>query len=83
MLHSHLDFFPDNYGMFSDEHGEIFMRKLQRWRKVSGKVVHFYVGLLLLDTRQKRSWAATQATGKAKSQVEADFYRYMSDVHSS
>jgi len=32
MLHSHLDFFPDNCGMFSDEHGELFMRKLQRWR---------------------------------------------------
>ena len=32
MLHSHLHFFPDNCGMFSDEHGELFMRKLQRWR---------------------------------------------------
>jgi len=32
MLHSHLDFFPDNCGMVSDEHGEIFMMKLQRWR---------------------------------------------------
>ena len=33
MFHSHLDFFPDNCGMVSDEHGERFMRKLQRWRK--------------------------------------------------
>ena len=24
MLHSHLDFFPDNCGMFSDEYGERF-----------------------------------------------------------
>jgi len=24
MLHSHLDFFPDNCGMVSDEHGECF-----------------------------------------------------------
>jgi len=31
-LHSHLDFFPDNGGMFSDEHGEHFIRKLQRCR---------------------------------------------------
>ena len=31
MLHSHLDVFPDNCDMFSDDHGEIFMRKLQRW----------------------------------------------------
>jgi len=33
MLHSHLDFFPDNCGMISDEHGELFTRKLQRWGK--------------------------------------------------
>jgi hypothetical protein len=32
MLQSHLDFFPDNCGMASDEHGELFIRKLQRWR---------------------------------------------------
>jgi len=32
MLHFHLDIFPDNCGMFSDEHGEFFTRKLQRWR---------------------------------------------------
>jgi hypothetical protein len=32
MLHSHLDFFPDNCGIFSDEHGELFIMKLQRWR---------------------------------------------------
>jgi len=32
MLRSHLDFFPDNCGMFSDEHGELFIRKLQRRR---------------------------------------------------
>jgi hypothetical protein len=31
MLHSHLDFFPDNCSMVSDELGELFMRKLQRW----------------------------------------------------
>jgi len=32
MLHSHLDLFPDICGMVSDEHGEIFIRKFQRWR---------------------------------------------------
>jgi len=32
ILHSHLDFFPDNCGMFSNEHGELSVRKLQRWR---------------------------------------------------
>jgi hypothetical protein len=24
MIHSHFDFFPDNYGMVSNEHGERF-----------------------------------------------------------
>jgi len=33
MLHSHLDFFPDNGGMVSDEQVNVFIRKLQRWRK--------------------------------------------------
>jgi len=33
MLHSHLNFFPDNCGMFSDEHGELSIRKMQCWRK--------------------------------------------------
>ena len=32
MLHCHLDFFPDNCGMASDEYGELFFRKLQRRR---------------------------------------------------
>jgi len=32
MLHSNLDFFPDNCSMVSDEHGELFIRKFQRWR---------------------------------------------------
>ena len=41
---------------------------------ISGKVVHFHVGWLVLDARQKCSWAATQVTGKAKSQEEADFF---------
>ena len=31
-LRFHLDFFPDNCGMLSDEHGEIFIWKLQRCR---------------------------------------------------
>jgi hypothetical protein len=82
MLHSHLDFFPDNWGMASD--GWTFSSgNCNDWETISGKVVHYHVGWLQLDGRQKCSWAATQATGKAKSQVEAVFYRYMFDVHIS
>jgi len=33
MLHSYLDFFPDNFGMVSDENRELFIRKLQKWRQ--------------------------------------------------
>ena len=31
-LLSHLNIFSDNTGTFSDEHGGVFIRKLQRWR---------------------------------------------------
>jgi len=37
MLHCHLGFFSDNCGMVSDEHGELFVKKLQRWRNDIGK----------------------------------------------
>jgi len=33
MLHSHLDFFPDNCGMFSDEHGERFHQETATMEK--------------------------------------------------
>jgi len=33
MFHSHLDFFPDNCGMVTNWHGELYMRKLRRRRK--------------------------------------------------
>jgi len=39
MLHFKLDFFPDNCGMVSDEHGEIFLRNLQRWRNDIREIV--------------------------------------------
>jgi hypothetical protein len=33
MLHSHLDFFPDNCGMISDEHGEYFHQQIATMEK--------------------------------------------------
>jgi len=39
MLRFKLDFFPDNCGMVSDEHGEIFMRNLQQWRNDIREIV--------------------------------------------
>ncbi|GBP90238.1 hypothetical protein EVAR_100685_1 [Eumeta japonica] len=32
-LHSHLDFFPQNLGAVSDEHGERFIRTYPTWKK--------------------------------------------------
>ena len=81
MLHSRLEFFPYNCGVVSDEHGETLISgNCNNAEKLSGKVVHFRVRWLLLGARKKCIWAAAQATGKAKSQLEADFYRYVSDV---
>jgi hypothetical protein len=33
MLHSHLDFFPNNCGMVSDEHGERFLKEIATMEK--------------------------------------------------
>jgi hypothetical protein len=33
MLHSHLDFFPDNCGMVSDRHGECFHQEIATMKK--------------------------------------------------
>jgi len=40
MLHSYLDFFYENCGMISDEHGEHFHQEIATMKKV----VHFHVG---------------------------------------
>jgi hypothetical protein len=32
-LHSHLDFFPDNFGAVSDEHGESFNQEISSMEK--------------------------------------------------
>ncbi|UYV80151.1 hypothetical protein LAZ67_18001830 [Cordylochernes scorpioides] len=32
-LHSHLDFFPDNLGAVSDEHGELFHQDISSMEK--------------------------------------------------
>jgi len=34
MLHSRLDFFPDNWGMVSDEHGERFRQEIATLEKL-------------------------------------------------
>jgi hypothetical protein len=40
-----LDFFPDNCGMVSDEHGEpLTSGNCNDGETLSGKVVHFHVG---------------------------------------
>ena len=45
MLHSHLDFFPDNCGMVSDEHDERFHQKIATMEKrYQGKWSTFHVG---------------------------------------
>jgi hypothetical protein len=38
ILHSHLDYFPDNCGMVSDEHGELFHQEISTMKKgIRGK----------------------------------------------
>jgi len=76
MLHSHLDFFPDNCGMFSNEHGERFHQEIatveKRYQgKWSTSTLCEYCWMLARNAPEQ----LTQATRKAKSQLEADFYR--------
>jgi hypothetical protein len=44
MLHSNLDFFPQNFGKVVDEHGEVFHQEIATMEKRSGKVVYFHIG---------------------------------------
>ena len=45
MLHSHLDFFPNNCGMVSEEQGERFHQEIATMEKrYQEKVVNFHVG---------------------------------------
>jgi hypothetical protein len=45
MLHSQLDFFPDNCGMIGDEHGEDFRQEIATMEeRYQGKVVQSHLG---------------------------------------
>jgi hypothetical protein len=55
MLHSELDFFPNNCSIISDDNTEQFSSGNYDGKMVSGKVVQFHVGRLLLDPHQKCS----------------------------
>ena len=83
MLHSHLDFISTTAAWLVMSTVNFSSGNSKDGETISRKVVHFHVGWLLFDACQKCSWAATQATSKEKSQVEADFYHYVSDVHIS
>jgi hypothetical protein len=83
MLHSHLNFSPDNCGMASDEHGERFHQEIATMEKK-------YQGKWSTSMLADYCWTLTRNAPEqlhklqaVKSQVEADFYRYMSNVHIS
>ena len=63
-LHSYLDFFPENRGAVSDEHGERFHQDISSMEKrYEGKC---YARLLLLDFGKGSPYHGIQATGKTK-----------------
>jgi hypothetical protein len=84
MLHSYLDFFPDNCGMVSDGHCEHFHQENatmeKRYQgKWSTSMLADYCWTLIINAPEQLH----KRQAKLKSQVEADFYRYMSYVHIS
>jgi len=58
-LHSHLDFFPENYGAVSDEHGELFFNG----ENISREMEICYARRLLLDFGKGCPYHGIQATG--------------------
>ena len=52
-LESHLDFFPENIGEVSDEHGENFTKTFGCGNAVPRQVDLKFVGRLLLDTEER------------------------------
>jgi hypothetical protein len=59
-LDSHLDFFPENLGAVSDEHGERFHQDIYNMEAVPGQVEPQYAGCLLLDPQERCSRGDTQ-----------------------
>jgi len=76
MLHPHLKFFPDNCGIDGDEQGERFHQEIATMKER-------YQGKWSTSTLADCCWTLARnspeqlqkGTSKAKSQVEADFYR--------
>ena len=82
MLHSHLDFFLDNCSKVSDEHSECFHQEIARMEKrYQGKWSTSVSALTTVGCSPEMLLSSYTTTGKAKLQVEVDFYLYMSDVH--
>jgi hypothetical protein len=80
MLHSHLDYFPNNCGMIRDEHGEHFHQEISTMEKRIRESDPLPCWLTYCLTLTRNAPEQLHVTGNAKSQVEADF-RYMSGVY--
>ena len=59
-LHLHMDFFPENCGVVSDEHGEHFFNG----EEISSKMELCYARRLLLGFGKGCPYRGMQATGK-------------------
>jgi len=65
-LHSHWDFFLENCGAVSDEHGEIFHQDISSMEEISREMELCYARRLLLDFGKGYPYHGIQATGKTK-----------------
>jgi len=84
MLHSHLDFFCDSCGVVSYEHGKRFHQEIAMMeRRYQGKWSTSKLTDYCWTLTRNAPEQLHKRQAKAKSQVEADFYCYMPDVHIS
>jgi hypothetical protein len=75
MHYSHLDFFPENRGMVSDDHSERFHQEIEMIKKgirESGPLPCW----LTTDGRSPENVLSSYTSDR-----QTDCYRYMSDVH--
>jgi len=65
-LHSHWDFFLENCGAVSDEHGESFHQDISSMEEISREMELCYARRLLLNFGKGCPFHGIQATGKRK-----------------
>jgi hypothetical protein len=83
MLRCHFDFFPVYSDMISDEHGKRFHQKIARSKNGIRERGPLPCWLTTVGRSPEMLLDSYTSNRQSEVQTEVDFYRYMSDAHSS